>query len=375
MLLLCLSVLVLFTNTLDIHAAGMTSISKRAVPESCSIIMCSPLENGLPGRDGRDGREGPKGEKGDSGLPGFRGPSGLTGEIGPIGPKGDNGSKGDPGPQGVTGEKGLPGVPGVPGPPGKIGLPGQQGVVGPKGEQGLKGEAGEKGVAGKQGVQGPTGPIGPPGPKGEKGISGEKGPPGNTGAAGRTGIPGPPGSSGPRGSPGPKGDRGLPGEKGARGEGGLAEINTLKQQIVTLQEQMKILQTRLSKYQKVQLFPSGREVGEKIFKTSGLEGNFEKAFQSCGKAGGKVASPMNAEENVAVQEIVIGYNKAAFLGMTDIKTEGKFIYSTGEPMGYSNWAPEEPNNDRDKEDCIEIYINGKWNDKNCDESRLIICQF
>ncbi|XP_068924481.1 pulmonary surfactant-associated protein D-like isoform X2 [Petaurus breviceps papuanus] len=353
----------------------MTSFSKRAVPDSCAIIMCHPSENGLPGRDGRDGREGPRGEKGDPGSLGPRGPAGLTGEIGPIGPKGENGSMGDPGPKGDTGEKGLPGAPGVPGPPGKIGLPGPQGKAGAQGGQGPKGEAGGKGAEGKQGAQGPAGPIGPPGPKGDKGVSGERGPPGNAGAAGSIGSPGIPGPSGPKGSSGPKGDRGLPGEKGAKGESGLTETNAMMQQVVALQAQMKILQTSFSKYQRVALFPNGQAVGEKIFKASGSESNFEIAFATCRQAGGQVASPRNAAENEAVQKIVTAYNKAAFLGMTDDKTEGKFIYPTGEPLGYSNWAPGEPNNDGDKEDCIEIYTNGKWNDKQCGESRLIICEF
>ncbi|XP_072484099.1 uncharacterized protein [Notamacropus eugenii] len=375
MLLLCLSALVLFKPTLDAQATRMTTISKRAVPDSCAIIMCHPAENGLPGRDGRDGREGPRGEKGDPGLLGPRGPAGLTGETGPIGPKGENGTMGDPGPKGDTGEKGLPGAPGVPGPPGKIGPPGQQGNAGPQGEQGPKGEAGDKGAAGRQGAQGPTGPPGSPGAKGDKGVPGERGPPGNTGVAGPVGIPGTPGPSGPKGSSGPKGDRGLPGEKGAKGESGLTETNALKQQVVALQAQMTIHQTSFSKYQKVLLFPSGRAVGEKIFKTNGFESTFEKALQSCLQAGGEVASPKNAAENTAVQEIVTTYNKVAFLGITDTKTEGKFIYPTGEPLGYSNWAPGEPNNDQDKEDCVEIYTNGKWNDKNCGESRLVICQF
>ncbi|XP_043844563.1 pulmonary surfactant-associated protein D-like [Dromiciops gliroides] len=372
MVLLCLSALVLFIHILDAHAAG---ISKRSVPDACALIMCGPVENGLPGRDGRDGREGPRGEKGDPGLPGPRGPSGLTGEVGPIGPKGENGSMGDPGPKGDIGQKGLAGAPGVPGPPGKTGLPGQQGNVGPRGEQGPKGEAGAKGAAGRQGAQGPTGAIGPSGPKGEKGVSGERGPPGNPGAAGPVGTPGPPGPLGPKGPSGSKGDRGVPGEKGAKGESGLPETNALNQQLAALQEQMKTLQTSFSRYQKAELFPGGRAVGEKIFKSSGSEGNFEKASQSCGQAGGQVASPRNAAENIALQEIVTVYNKSAFLGMTDTKREGMFIYATGEPLVYSNWVPGEPNNDRGGENCIEIYSNGKWNDTLCEELRLIICQF
>ncbi|XP_044518713.1 pulmonary surfactant-associated protein D-like isoform X1 [Gracilinanus agilis] len=216
-------------------------------------------------------------------------------------------------------------------------------------------------------------PCGMPGSNGLPGRDGNEGPKGEKGDRGERGTIGPPGKLGPMGI---KGDPGPVGPKGPKGDnGGNEEINSLKQQVVALQEQVRILQTSFSKYKNAALFPSGRAVGETIFKTSGFEGNFEKALQSCRQAGGQVASPRNAAENMAIHEIVTVYNKEALLGMTDMKTEGKFIYPTGESLGYSNWAPGEPNNTRDEEDCVEILKNGKWNDRKCGDSALIICQF
>ena len=125
----------------------------------------------------------------------------------------------------------------------------------------------------------------------------------------------------------------------------------------------------------VELFPSGRGVGEKIFKTGGFEKTFQDAQQVCTQAGGQVASPRSEAENEALRQLVNDLNKAAFLSMTDDKKEGRFTYPTGEPLVYSNWAPGEPNNDRDAENCVEIYPNGKWNDQACGEQRLVICEF
>lgn len=125
----------------------------------------------------------------------------------------------------------------------------------------------------------------------------------------------------------------------------------------------------------VELFPNGRGVGEKIFKTGGIEKSFEDARQVCIQAGGQMASPRSAAENDALQQLVTVENKAAFLSITDIKTEGKFIYPTGEPLVYSNWAPGEPNNNGGAENCVEIFTNGKWNDKACGEQRLVVCEF
>ncbi|XP_036592412.1 pulmonary surfactant-associated protein D-like [Trichosurus vulpecula] len=349
MLLLYLSVLALFKPTpLAAQDEELTPSCNKETSNACALITCGPVENGLPGRDGRDGKDGPKGEKGDPGPPGPRGP---PGETGPIGPKGDEGPPGDPGPKGDAGEKGSPGAPG---PIGSRGSPGPQGDKGPQGEQGPKGEDGAKG------------------PMREKGESGDQGPPGNLRAVGPPGIPGIPGITGPRGLPGPKGDRGSPGKEG---KSSLEEINKLKQEVAELHTKVEDLQKQLSKQQKVELFPSGQAVGNKIFKTSGFEGNFDKATKSCKAAGGTVASPRDEAENKAVQKIVSRYGKAAFLGMTDIQKEGKFVYPTGDPLGYSNWEPGEPNNKGGGENCIEIFSNGKWNDKPCEEPHLIICEF
>ncbi|XP_011886271.1 PREDICTED: pulmonary surfactant-associated protein D isoform X2 [Cercocebus atys] len=375
MLLFLLSALVLLTQSLGYLEADMKTYSQRTAPSACTLVMCSSVESGLPGRDGRDGREGPRGEKGDPGLPGAAGKAGTPGEAGPVGPKGDNGSIGEPGPKGDTGPSGPPGPPGVPGPAGREGPLGKQGNIGPQGKPGPKGEAGPKGEVGAPGMQGSAGARGPAGPKGDRGVPGERGAPGNAGAAGSAGVMGPQGSPGARGPPGLKGDKGVPGDKGAKGESGLPDVASLRQQVEALQKQVQHLQAAFSQYKKVELFPNGQSVGEKIFKTAGFVKPFTEAQLVCTQAGGQLASPRSAAENAALQQLVIAQNEAAFLSMTDAKMEGKFTYPTGESLVYSNWAPGEPNNDGGSEDCVEIFTNGKWNDRACAEKRLVVCEF
>lgn len=123
----------------------------------------------------------------------------------------------------------------------------------------------------------------------------------------------------------------------------------------------------------VEMFPNGRSVGDKIFKTGGFEKTFAEAQKICRQAGGEMASPRSAAENEAVQQLAIAQNKNVFLGTTN--TNGKFTYPTGQPLVYSNWAPGEPNDDRGAEKCVELYTNGKWNDKKCSENRLVVCEF
>ncbi|XP_070638407.1 pulmonary surfactant-associated protein D isoform X3 [Bos indicus] len=330
MLLLPLSVLLLLTQPWRSLGAEMKIYSQKTMANACTLVMCSPPEDGLPGRDGRDGREGPRGEKGDPGSPGPAGRAGMPGPAGPIGLKGDNGSAGEPGPKGDTGP---PGPPGMPGPAGREGPSGKQGSMGPPGTPGPKGDTGPKGGVGAPGIQGSPGPAGL------------------------------------------KGERGAPGEPGAPGRAGAPEVNALRQRVGILEGQLQRLQNAFSQYKKAMLFPNGRSVGEKIFKTEGSEKTFQDAQQICTQAGGQLPSPRSAAENEALTQLATAQNKAAFLSMSDTRKEGTFIYPTGEPLVYSNWAPQEPNNDGGSENCVEIFPNGKWNDKVCGEQRLVICEF
>uniref|UniRef100_A0A8D0L6D5 C-type lectin domain-containing protein n=1 Tax=Sphenodon punctatus TaxID=8508 RepID=A0A8D0L6D5_SPHPU len=198
-----------------------------------------------------------------------------------------------------------------------------------------------------------------PGRDGRDGIVGPQGKKGDQGLQGAIGLQGPQGITGPSG---PKGDRGPTGEKGAKGDTGdrgECQQNNLE----------------LSPYFLALTFPNGKIVGDKIFMTSGYEGNFDDLKKKCMQAGGQLASPRNNEENAAVQQIVFTHDKSVFLGINDIQTEGKFTYLDGKPIVYSNWQPGEPNNDKGIEDCVQVFSTGKWNDKSCDERLLILCEF
>ncbi|CAJ0932376.1 unnamed protein product [Ranitomeya imitator] len=115
--------------------------------------------------------------------------------------------------------------------------------------------------------------------------------------------------------------------------------------------------------------------GDKIFVSKGEQATYNDAKLACTNAGGQLASPQNAEENKAVLDFCKMYKVFPYLGINDLLIEGSFRYPNGEMLSYSNWSDKEPNNDQGVEDCVEMYDNGKWNDKNCNEKRLIICEF
>lgn len=114
------------------------------------------------------------------------------------------------------------------------------------------------------------------------------------------------------------------------------------------------------------------EVGEKVFATNGQSVRYEDIKELCARAGGRIAAPRNSEENRAIASIAKKYNAYTYLGLEEGPTPGDFYYEDGTPMNYTQWYPGEP---RGKEKCVEMYTDGQWNDKNCLQYRLAICEF
>ncbi|CAO2637823.1 Pulmonary surfactant-associated protein D [Lemmus lemmus] len=208
-----------------------------------------------------------------------------------------------------------------------------------------------------------NGQPGRDGRDGREGPRGEKGDPGRVGISlpGRVGLSGMPGPAGPVG---PKGDNGSAGEPGPKGDSGPSG-----------EPWVMVFICPPSLPLSAAIFPDGRSIGDKIFRTSVSEKSFADAQEVCRQAGGQLASPRSAAENAAIQQLITAHNKPAFLSMTDERTEGKFTYPTGEALVYSNWAPGEPNNKGGAENCVEIYTNGQWNDQSCGDELLVVCEF
>ncbi|XP_061490949.1 pulmonary surfactant-associated protein D-like [Rhineura floridana] len=219
-------------------------------------------------------------------------------------------------------------------------------------------------------IAGSNGLPGTPGSHGLPGRDGKQGPQGEQGEQGLRGTQGPPGKVGP---PGCKGDQG---ERGQKGDCEGRELELLKTQISGLQAELKALQLTTSKTYKAilgHIFPNSTTAEGKIFAINGAEGDYETSKATCYNLGGQVASPRSAEENIATLKLAAKLGRHVYLGMNDQETEGIFKHLNGDTMKYSNWAPKEPNGEQ--EDCIEMYMDGKWNDIACSNVRLIMCEF
>ncbi|KAM4636541.1 uncharacterized protein O3C94_017643 [Discoglossus pictus] len=218
------------------------------------------------------------------------------------------------------------GAPGIPGTPGQNGMPGRDG------RDGMKGETGQ------------PGPSGPPG--------------GNQGPPGRDGFPGPVGPPGMQGIKGERGDIGLPGKPASM------DLN--------LQQQLEDIRFHIRRLEKVLVLKGLiKEVGDKILATNGKEVDFEASQSTCGTLGAGLATPMNDQENDAILSIVKEFNRYVYLGITEGPQNGQFHYLDGAPLNYTRWRKNEPNG-KGKEPCVEMYTDGNWNDKSCNQYRLTV---
>ncbi|XP_047617973.1 mannose-binding protein A [Phacochoerus africanus] len=204
------------------------------------------------------------------------------------------------------------------------------------------------GTPGRDGRDGPKGEKGEPGP----GLRGSQGPPGKMG---------PPGNIGKTGPLGPKGQKGDPGD-----------TSGVEAKLANLEGQIRILKSELDHVKKLQTFSLGKKSRKKLYVTNGEMMPFSKVKTLCAELQATVATPKNAEENKAIQDMA---PNVAFLGITDEVTEGQFMYVTGGRMTYSNWKSNEPNDHGSGEDCVILQRDGLWNDISCSSSFLAVCEF
>ena len=103
---------------------------------------------------------------------------------------------------------------------------------------------------------------------------------------------------------------------------------------------------------------------------------WQDARDACVVWGGDLLAIADAEEQAWVQTFIAAH---AWMGGNDLTTEGKFVWSNGEPFGYTNWLLGEPSDSTTGEDCVEIFaaqqdISYLWNDTLCAALLSYICE-
>ncbi|XP_018411421.1 PREDICTED: pulmonary surfactant-associated protein A-like [Nanorana parkeri] len=145
--------------------------------------------------------------------------------------------------------------------------------------------------------------------------------------------------------------------------------------------QLENINNRITKLEGVLLLQGKiQQVNNKILATNGKEVDFEASKTTCKDVHGSIATPMYEEENNALLTILKEFNRYAYLGILEGPATGEFHYldeyhyNDGNHLNYTHWRKNEPSG-KGKENCVEMYTDGTWNDKACNQKRLTVCEF
>ena len=104
--------------------------------------------------------------------------------------------------------------------------------------------------------------------------------------------------------------------------------------------------------------------GNKVYRfyTAGIP--YALAERYCEELGGNLVKIESEEKNNVIAQKVKELNKTFYIGASDEKEEGKFVWRDGSAVTYTSWSQNEPNNAADcgGENYVQMYANGKWND-------------
>ena len=123
--------------------------------------------------------------------------------------------------------------------------------------------------------------------------------------------------------------------------------------------------------------------------------SWEAAKDACSLMAGWLVEIESEEQNDAIQAEALNQDfPSAWIGLGDAATEGEFLWGSGGAPSYTNWAPGQPKNHKNKahpegEDCAVMNIKDgtgfhkgkpwstpkKWNDVYCDLKSHVICQY
>ncbi|XP_076821334.1 complement receptor type 1-like [Clavelina lepadiformis] len=109
-----------------------------------------------------------------------------------------------------------------------------------------------------------------------------------------------------------------------------------------------------------------------------IQKNFDDARDACQNLGGDLALVKTEMIQNALSPIIVNLGRTPFsygyfIGMTDKKQEGSWLWIDDADLTYTNWNPREPNNSGN-EDCGSMFRNGQWNDLACWRKTYYICE-
>ncbi len=99
--------------------------------------------------------------------------------------------------------------------------------------------------------------------------------------------------------------------------------------------------------------------------------SWQEANYFCHNLGGKLVEIDSQELDDFLTSKI---SSDCYIGLTDLKEEGDFVWKSGMISDFLNWDNNQPDNYKDNENCVTIRKNGNWNDLNCSRKASFICE-
>jgi hypothetical protein len=99
---------------------------------------------------------------------------------------------------------------------------------------------------------------------------------------------------------------------------------------------------------------------------------YDGSIDLCATDGAHLAVVNDLAENQFLVDLA-GDNGERWIGLDDLTTEGTMEWVTGAAFTFDRFASGEPNNNNN-EDCVAMRPSGVWNDLDCQELRLLLCE-
>jgi hypothetical protein len=82
------------------------------------------------------------------------------------------------------------------------------------------------------------------------------------------------------------------------------------------------------------------------------------------------------EHDLLLQQLDVPGGLRWWIGLHDLDLEGAHTWVDGAPLAQStaNWDVGQPDNYNGNEDCVELQVEGEWNDLRCDIKRGFVCE-
>ena len=117
--------------------------------------------------------------------------------------------------------------------------------------------------------------------------------------------------------------------------------------------------------------------GGKCYKLGDGSLSYTEAEQRCAELlpDAILAMPTDQDVNDFILSLRLSRRDRIWVGLEDRDEEGVFQFADGQGLGdFVNWNREQPDNWRGRENCVQLLRNGRWNDKNCEQSNPFVCE-